>query len=154
MSFTITIVALGRKNATLDEETDRYVSFIKPYATVRVLLVKPPPIDSSDNGKIIMEGRLLQSKWPTGSYPVALSEEGKLMESLRFATWIESFLTSHRSPVFNIGGAFGLSSNIKKECKEIISLSPLTLPHKLCMLVLIEQIYRAFTILHNHPYHK
>ncbi|HAJ79150.1 MAG TPA: hypothetical protein DCO75_05205, partial [Fibrobacteres bacterium] len=82
------------------------------------------------------------------------SEEGKLMESLRFATWIESFLTSHRSPVFNIGGAFGLSSNIKKECKEIISLSPLTLPHKLCMLVLIEQIYRAFTILHNHPYHK
>jgi hypothetical protein len=55
---------------------------------------------------------------------------------------------------FIIGGTQGLSPALKKSCREIVSLSPLAFPRKLSLVVLLEQIYRAFTILKGHPYHK
>jgi len=153
MPFSLTIVAIGRKNVELDEETERYVSLVRPYASVRIVSIKSPAANAAEPEKRAQEAKLLRSKWPAGSYPVALSEEGRLMTSMDFSRWLGA-LRPHRQVTFTIGGAYGLSPIFKKECKEVISLSPLTLPHKLCMVVLVEQIYRAFTIFYHHPYHK
>jgi 23S rRNA (pseudouridine1915-N3)-methyltransferase len=120
-----------------------------------MVLIKPPAAsDMRAEDLVLREGKLLQSKWPPASYPVALSEEGKTMDSAVFSRWISSHVQSHRRLCFTIGGAHGLSPALKKECRDVLSLSPMTLPHKLCAVVLAEQLYRAFTILHHHPYHK
>jgi 23S rRNA (pseudouridine1915-N3)-methyltransferase len=153
MPFTLTIVAAGKKNADLDEEVQRYVSLMRPWASVSIVTVRSPEGDATQSEKRAREAKLLQAKWPDGSYPIALSEEGRLMSSAHFSQWLEG-LRPRRSVTFTIGGAYGLSPQLKEQCKEIISLSPLTLPHKLCMVVLVEQIYRAFTIFYHHPYHK
>jgi 23S rRNA (pseudouridine1915-N3)-methyltransferase len=155
MKFAITIVSIGKKNDLLDKEVLRYMKLLSPFASMNSLLIKP--LSASENQERdlqIREGKLLQSKWPPESYPVALSEEGKPMTSIGFSRWLYSHLQSNRKMTFTIGGAYGLSLDVKRQCKEVVSLSSLTLPHKLCMVVLIEQIYRAFTILHHHPYHK
>ncbi len=155
MPLSITIVALGKKNAMLDEETGRYAGLLRPYCSIRIVMAKPPAAsDAPRQERREREGKLLQSKWPAGSYPVALSEEGRLMNSLQFSQWLDGLRMRHYRPVFTIGGAYGLPPFLKRACKEVISLSPLTLPHKLCMVVLVEQLYRAFTILHHHPYSK
>ena len=66
-----------------------------------------------------------------------------------------SQLFEHRSEVtFFLGGAYGHGSDFLKRCDEVISLSELTMSHKVAKVVLFEQIYRALTILHKHPYHK
>ena len=155
MSFLISIVAIGKKNTVLDDEVDRYIKLLGPFARVNIIFIKPVRMpENQDKEKIDREGKILQTKWPPGSYSVALSEEGKAMDSVVFSHWLGAMGEREKRLTFTIGGAYGLSSGLKRQCKETISLSPMTLPHKLCMLVLIEQIYRAFTILKHHPYHK
>jgi 23S rRNA (pseudouridine1915-N3)-methyltransferase len=156
MRFTFSIIAIGKKNDTLDKEVLRYQELIGPFATITPVLLKPPggALGADEKDLIVREGELLQSKWPPGALTVALSEEGTSRTSKEFSRWLFSHLQTNRRIVFTIGGAYGLSPDVKRQCKEVVSLSPMTLPHKLCMLVLIEQIYRAFTILHHHPYHK
>lgn len=155
VSFIIHVVAVGKKNSVLDEEVDRYIKLLGPFATVNIVFVKPLQMqENTDREKIAREGALLQTKWPPGSYAVALTEEGRTMTSLGFSQWLGALREREKRLTFTIGGAYGLSSGIKQQCRETIRLSSMTLPHKLCMVVLIEQIYRAFTILHHHPYHK
>ena len=76
------------------------------------------------------------------------------MNSLTFSSWLQHIMQTEKNLVLTIGSAHGLSADYKKQCKQIISLTPLTLPHKLCLLVLVEQLYRACTIQSGHPYHK
>jgi 23S rRNA (pseudouridine1915-N3)-methyltransferase len=157
MPSSITIVAVGRKNGVLDEEVDRYVKLLRPFAHISITLIKPLQLPENQHAeRIERESAALQAKWPPKDRgaPVALSEEGRLRTSREFSEWLDVRLRRDKSIAFIIGGAYGLSAQLKKRCAEIISLSPMTLPHKLCVVVLIEQIYRAFTILHNHPYHK
>jgi 23S rRNA (pseudouridine1915-N3)-methyltransferase len=83
-------------------------------------------------------------------YSIALHPDGKMMDSFAF-----SKLLSDRIAVqFYIGGAYGFEPSFLKRCDRVISLSPLTMSHKVAKVVLFEQIYRALTILANHPYHK
>jgi 23S rRNA (pseudouridine1915-N3)-methyltransferase len=155
VSFSITIVAMGKKHAALDEEAQRYALLMRPYASARILTIKSPaPAEAPLKDALDKEGKALLSQWPAAAYPIALSEEGKAMKSVQFSQWLHGLIERQRGLVFTIGGAYGLSPAVKNKCKEVISLSPLTLPHKLCLAVLLEQLYRAFTILHHHPYHK
>jgi 23S rRNA (pseudouridine1915-N3)-methyltransferase len=156
MPSSITIVAVGRKNGALDEEVDRYVKLLLPFARVSITLIKPLQLPENQHAeRIERESAALRAKWPRDrGAPIALSEEGRLRTSREFSEWLDVRLRRDKSIAFTIGGAYGLSVDLKKRCAETISLSPMTLPHKLCVVVLIEQIYRAFTILHNHPYHK
>jgi 23S rRNA (pseudouridine1915-N3)-methyltransferase len=155
MQFALSVISMGRKNDVLDEEVLRYQRMLRPYASLSLVLVKPPGYSEMRVDELLLkEGMLLQSKWPPASYPIALSEEGRALTSVGFSRLLSSYLQISRHIAFTIGGAHGLSPLLKRECKGVLSLSPMTLPHKLCVVVLVEQIYRAFTILHNHPYHK
>ncbi len=83
---------------------------------------------------------------------VSLAEEGELLSSLEFANRLDS-LGSLRL-AFVIGGADGLTPELKSSAKWKLSLSPMTLPHELTRLILIEQLYRAHAILQGSPYHR
>ena len=83
---------------------------------------------------------------------IALSEEGKFYNSYDFASLLLSF--KNQRILFLIGDADGLSSEVKLKSNHILSLSPLTFPHELSRLILVEQIYRAVSISQNSPYHR
>ena len=84
----------------------------------------------------------------------ALDQEGELLNSLEFANKIRDFMEDNLDIVFIIGDANGLPSDVIKNSNMVLSLSKLTLPHLLARVVLIEQLYRSFSIINNIPYHK
>ena len=96
--------------------------------------------------------------WPTdisGSYVIAMDEGGKQMDSYEFAGLIDKLESSGINKLyFLIGGADGHELETIKKANLTLSLSKMTLPHKMARLLLIEQIYRAFTINSGHPYHR
>ena len=94
----------------------------------------------------------LKALSPTTIIP--LTETGKEYDSISFSKWINKELISSSSLTFVIGGAAGLDRKFLKENQKHISLSPLTFPHKIARLLLVEQLYRTQTILQAHPYHK
>lgn len=100
------------------------------------------------------EGKaLLQKTKP--SYKIALSYEGDTLSSEKFAKLLKDIQTYHSSKVtFFIGGSHGLSNELKHSADKVISLSKLTFPHQLTALILSEQVFRAFKIINNEPYHK
>jgi 23S rRNA (pseudouridine1915-N3)-methyltransferase len=84
------------------------------------------------------------------TYSIALHPDGKKCDSLAFS----KLLCDKIAIQFFIGGAFGFEESFVARCDSVISLSELTMSHKIAKAVLLEQIYRAFTLLNNHPYHK
>ncbi len=80
---------------------------------------------------------------------VALHPAGQSVDSFKFAT-----LLQEPKVAFFIGGAYGFEEAFLKRCHKVVSLSPLTMSHKVAKIVLAEQIFRGFSIIHNHPYHK
>ncbi len=90
----------------------------------------------------------LRSTLPKGSRLIALDERGKDMTTAQFASLLKSEAT------FVIGGADGLDESVKKDAALLLRLSSLTLPHALAQVLLLEQIYRAATMLTGHPYHR
>jgi len=88
-------------------------------------------------------------------YVVALLIEGKMLSSQNFAKFIENIeINDNKNICFIIGGSFGLEKDVLNKANFLISFSKMTFPHQLMRLILIEQIYRAYSILENHPYHK
>ncbi len=85
-----------------------------------------------------------------GKFNVALDEKGKLLDSAKFS---EIFKRENEINFF-IGGAYGFENEFLESCDEVISLSRLTFSHKIAKIVLFEQVYRALSIVNNHPYHK
>lgn len=85
---------------------------------------------------------------------ILLDENGRQYNSNEFSSWIYSNLEVSNNMIFVIGGSEGHGKKIKEYCDHMISLSKMTLPHRVARLMIIEQIYRAETIQNNHPYHK
>jgi 23S rRNA (pseudouridine1915-N3)-methyltransferase len=89
-------------------------------------------------------------KFLENGYNVVLTPEGKLFDSYEFA----NLLKDRQNVNFFIGGAYGLEDNFKNRCDVKLSLTPLTMSHKIAKIVLFEQIFRGLAINNNHPYHK
>jgi 23S rRNA (pseudouridine1915-N3)-methyltransferase len=103
----------------------------------------------------IKEGELLLSKATQNSKIIALDEKGKMLSSVEFASAIKNYANQGISDLtFIIGGADGLSTELKQKADLILSFSKMTFPHLMIRSFLIEQIYRANTIINNHPYHR
>jgi 23S rRNA (pseudouridine1915-N3)-methyltransferase len=101
------------------------------------------------------ESKLLMHHTPASYKPILLDEKGRQYTSQGFADLLGSeILPQHSNIAFLIGGAFGHSTELKDKGLLTISLSSMTFAHKLVRLILLEQIYRAYTIISGHPYHK
>lgn len=100
------------------------------------------------------EGKRLLAAVPDGATLVALDERGKALTTAQLSELLARWMQDGTQPAFAIGGADGLSRAVKESSRMTISLSALTLPHALARVVLAEQLYRAWTILARHPYHR
>lgn len=89
-----------------------------------------------------------------GAYRVVCDEAGKTLTSRAFADWIHALREQARDVALIIGGAFGVTGDMRNNADRLLALAPWTLPHELARLVLAEQLYRAGTILKGEPYHK
>jgi 23S rRNA (pseudouridine1915-N3)-methyltransferase len=100
------------------------------------------------------EGRRLRDRIPSAAAIVACDPGGVLLTSAQFAQWSQEWRERAQDVAFCIGGAHGLSDAVLSAAVLRLSLSKLTFPHELARLVLVEQLYRAGTILRGEPYHK
>ena len=100
------------------------------------------------------EGEALLAAVPPASYLVALDELGNQWSTAELATQLTEWMESSRDVTFLIGGPDGLSAACRNRAEMCWSLGKLTLPHPLARVVLAEQLYRAWTITQNHPYHR
>lgn len=100
------------------------------------------------------EGVMLANEFEKSDYVVLLDEKGKELSSKEFSAFIaKKMQTIPKRIVFVVGGPYGFSADAYARANEMLSLSRMTFPHDLIRLVFVEQLYRAFTILHNEPYH-
>ena len=99
------------------------------------------------------EGELILKQLQDGDHLVLLDEHGKEMRSIEFAKWLETKQTNCRQLVLAIGGPYGFSPAVYARAQEKLSLSKMTFSHQMVRLILVEQIYRACTIIKGEPYH-
>lgn len=150
----LSVVAVGRlRDARCAELCDDYGRRIARYTSYEMLEVKEargePPARS-----LQVEGDRLLAKLPTTAWCVSLDERGRTLTSTQLASWLDQRLQGATRDVrFVVGGAWGTSPEVKARCKESFRLSSMTLPHELARVVLVEQLYRAWTILRREPYH-
>lgn len=151
----VEIWAIGKlKQRELSSSIDQYLKRMRKYQPVILdeILVKT----RSTNPDILRkaEAEKILSKLSDGDFLLLMDETGKRFNSVEFADFIQKFLMQPTSRlVFLIGGAYGFDQSIYQRAQEKISLSPMTFPHDLARLVTVEQLYRAFSILNNSPYH-
>lgn len=132
----------------LNEEFEGRISHYLPFEAISVKEAKGPQIKA-------LEAAALKAAIPEGAHVVLLDEHGKSMRSVELADFLQAQMNrSTRHLVFVIGGAAGLDPEWLKTADTRLTLSAMTLPHELARLVLVEQIYRALTILRGEPYHK
>ncbi|SDN31921.1 23S rRNA (pseudouridine(1915)-N(3))-methyltransferase RlmH [Acetanaerobacterium elongatum] len=113
------------------------------------------PSQAQITAALAEEGKSILAKIPNGSYTAALCIEGERFTSERLADRMASAAASGKSSlVFIIGGSFGLSDEVKNACALRLSMSDMTFPHQLARVMLLEQVYRAFSINANTKYHK
>ncbi|MBB5174749.1 23S rRNA (pseudouridine(1915)-N(3))-methyltransferase RlmH [Texcoconibacillus texcoconensis] len=159
--MNISIVTVGKlKEKYLKQGIAEYEKRLQPYAKVQIVEVadeKAPETLSETEEKQVKdkEGERILGKISADTYVIALAIEGKTYSSEKFAQKLDQLATYGKSKVaFVIGGSLGLSEDVLKRADEQFSFSPLTFPHQLMRLMLLEQVYRAFRINRGEPYHK
>ena len=124
----------------------------------RVTLVTLPDLKNTRNisaeSQKRQEGELLMRQFADGDYVVLLDEKGAEMRSVEFSLWLQKRMNSGvRRLCFVIGGPYGFSKTVYDRADESISLSRMTFSHQIIRAIFAEQLYRAFTIIRNEPYH-
>ncbi len=123
-------------------------------ARVELVALKPAPRGGATQRVLDAEGARILAAVPGGSYKVVLDERGTLVRTTELARRMARWRENGRDIALIVGGADGLADSVKQSADFVWSLSPLTLPHGLARVLVVEQLYRAHTILHNHPYHR
>jgi len=108
---------------------------------------------SAENSKTL-EAKLLLEAASESTFLIAFDELGKQQTSKQISKSIESWQLEGESVALIIGGADGLSSEVKQKCHQIWGLSNLTMTHSMARLLVVEQVYRGYSLLNNHPYHR
>lgn len=157
----ITLVCVGSlKETYFRDAAAEYIKRLRPYAQVSVheaaeerLPGNPSPADEAAARD--RESERIARLIPAGSYVVALGIVGRQRSSEELADWIEQLRGQGQSHLcLIIGGSTGLSPTLDSVIAAKLSFGLMTLPHQLARIVLLEQIYRAFKIMRNEPYHK
>ena len=157
----IKVVTVGKlKEKYLKDGIAEYSKRISRFAKLEMIELAdektPDKASESENQKILeIEGQRILSKVGDRDFVIVLAIEGKTFSSEEFSKQLEeASIKVFSTLTFIIGGSLGLSSSVKNRANLSVSFGRLTLPHQLMRLVLVEQIYRAFTIQQGSPYHK
>lgn len=153
----IDLIAVGKRMPDwIESACSEYLKRLPKQVQLSVLEINPANRtrkNSVDNFKQQEEQRILEAIKPD-SMLIVLDEGGQPVSSKGLANKLGAWIDNQQSVSVVIGGADGLTDRLKNDAHEAWSLSGLTLPHGLARVVFIEQVYRAWSILNNHPYHR
>ena len=151
----IKIICIGKlKETFLVDGINEYKKRIEGFQKLQILELKE--YNTSDISKNIEnEGFEILEKVNSDEHIITLEILGKKLDSITFSRYLENQFTYGTSKItFIIGGSNGLSEEVKKRSNFLLSFSDMTFPHQLMRLILMEQLYRALTIIHHKEYHK
>jgi 23S rRNA (pseudouridine1915-N3)-methyltransferase len=152
------LICIGKLSASfLKTGVHEYLNRVRRYLQVDMIEIKEKS-GSAEKKALVQaietEGNSILRRISTDAYAVVLDERGKGMGSRRLAGFLERHMLEGTGELaFILGGPYGLSDKVRKRADLLLSLSDMTLPHQLARLVLLEQVYRALTIIRNEPYH-
>lgn len=152
----LAIVAVGHKQPDwVLQGCAEYLKRMPRELPTSVIEIKPEPRGSKTREQLqAAEKSRIQQAITDGMRIVALDEKGADLTTKKLAERLESWMQDGRDTVLLIGGADGLDAELKSRADEMIRLSSMTLPHGMARLVLSEQLYRAVSLMKNHPYHR
>lgn len=151
------IVSVGHKMPDwIATGFNEYAKRMPREAKIELLELKPEPRSSGKTTGQIMEAEAqrILAVLPQHCLRIALDERGAQPTTRQLATQMQDWMREGVDVAFIIGGADGLHPSIKQGAQRLMALSALTLPHALVRVLLAEQLYRAYSLMHNHPYHR
>lgn len=152
----LSILAVGDKLPDwADKAVAEYVKRMPREVRVEVVPIRPEKRSGQSAGRIkALEGARILEKCPAAARLVALDEHGKELTTRQLAEALGDWMQAGRDTCLVIGGADGLGDAVLQRAELTLSLSRLTLPHALARVLLAEQLYRAWSVLAGHPYHR
>jgi 23S rRNA (pseudouridine1915-N3)-methyltransferase len=132
----ILVIAVGRLRPPFQDDSQHYHKLLAGLGRVEVMEVR--------------EGEQVAARIPDRAYVILMASDGRTMDSLRFSKWLEERRQAGRELCFVLGGPRGIDLD---RCDLRLSLGPMTLPHQLARIVLLEQLFRAHKIIAGQPYH-
>ncbi len=157
----MTLITVGKiKEKYLRDALAEYAKRLSRYTSLSILecpdeAVKETASDAEIRKALEKEGATILQKIPSDAYVIALALEGRQYSSVALAQALQKKMTEGISHfVFIIGGSCGLSPSVLQRCDTLLSFSELTFPHQLMRVIVLEQLYRCFRIIHHEPYHK
>ena len=159
--LSIYLVCIGRlKERFYQDACAEYLKRLSPYCKLTLLelpeeRLPQSPSQGQIDAALEKEGQAIRSKLPPNTSLVCLCVEGRLRSSEELASLVQTWEhNSAKHLAFVIGGSFGLAESLKAEAWVRLSMSPMTFPHHLARVMVLEQIYRAFKINEGSSYHK
>ncbi len=153
----IAIVAVGnRMPSWVDEGFVEYAKRMPPEAQIELVEVKPEKRSKGEppDGILAIEAKRIDLQLRKYRPVIVLDERGELWDTKRVSTFLQDAMANGTNPAFVIGSADGLDESIKAQAKHLVALSKMTLPHGLARVILAEQLYRGWSMLQGHPYHR
>ena len=157
--MTINIILVGKtKQKEIAALQQKYTTLSSPLVDIHAIYVKEEVVQKGDFAAqraivVKKEGEHILEKIPKKTFVIALDERGKQYTSTEFAYLLSDWKTQNIDITIIIGGCYGLSAEIKDRAKLLLAFSKMTLTHELIRVILLEQIYRGFSIINGKRYH-
>ena len=159
--MNIEIICIGKlKEQYWRDAVQEYAKRLGSYAALKITELKESrlaanPSEADEEAVKVAEGKEILAKIRPGQYVITLEVKGKRLTSEAFSAKLNELALGGASDIaFVIGGSLGLSAEVSARADYKLSFSDMTFPHQMMRVILLEQIYRAFRILRNEPYHK
>lgn len=141
--------------AWIQTGVDEYAKRMPAEARIDLIELKPESRTIRAIPKVLeLEAARIKAVTPKDAQMIVLDEHGTMIKTSELAEYLKSWMAEGVSPCFMIGSADGLAPALKQNAKKTIALSGCTLPHGMVRLMLVEQLYRAWSLTQNHPYHR
>ncbi|MBU0620294.1 MAG: 23S rRNA (pseudouridine(1915)-N(3))-methyltransferase RlmH [Gammaproteobacteria bacterium] len=151
------ILAVGnRMPSWITEGFNEYAKRMPREAKIELVEIKPEARNSGKTAAQIMEAEAqrIKAALPPSALCIALDERGATPTTKQLAQQMQDWMQQGRDVAFVVGGADGLHPSVKQQAQQLLALSAFTLPHGMVRVLLAEQLYRAHSLMHNHPYHR
>jgi 23S rRNA (pseudouridine1915-N3)-methyltransferase len=153
----IHLITVGhRPPAWIEAGLQEYAKRLAPVCPINLVEIRPAnrAVSAVPARYREAEAKRIRGAIPAGAWVVALDEHGELWTTAILAKQLQNWMESARDLALLVGGPDGLDPDCIGEARQVWSLSPLTLPHAFVRVLVAEQIYRAWSLLNNHPYHR
>lgn len=153
----LVIAAVGHKMpGWIEDGFQEYAKRMPPECRIQLKEIKPVERSGSKTAETVMalERSKIEAAIPKGARIIALDERGKDLTTMQLSQLLTQWQQDGRDVTFLIGGADGLDAGLKASADMLVRISSLTLPHGMVRVLLAEQLYRAWSITQNHPYHR